>query len=396
MEKALEGIRVLEASSYIAAPTAALMLAEMGADVIKIEQTGVGDPYRGMTTVFGRDQSLPGGRTVGYDGSNRSKRGMTLNLRHERGLEVLHRLVRQSDVFITNFSKTQVEGMRIDYPALREQNPTLIYARLSAWGDEGPRAGSQGMDYLMQGPSGLMWTGGNAEDPTPSRIIGAVVDMTAATLLSMGILGALVARERAGIGQEVTTSLLGSGLHLQRSNVNRVLVLESGYPRSSRLEGQQPLGTFYRCADGGWIIFQNNRPEDVWPEFASTMGLDFGLDDRPAGEVIATLDELFAGKDRDHWLELFEGKRFRYAPVYTMDEAVRDPQVLANQYVVNEDHPTLGRIAVPGFPIAFSETPLAIQSSAPEFGQHTELILTDVCGYGWDEIEQLKDEGVID
>ena len=180
MEKALEGIRVLEASSYIAAPTAALMLAEMGADVIKIEQTGVGDPYRGMTTVFGRDQSLPGGRTVGYDGSNQSKRAMTLNLRHERGLEVLHRLVRQSDVFITNFSKTQVEGMRIDYPALREQNPTLIYARLSAWGDEGPRAGSQGMDYLMQGPSGLMWTGGNA-----AGTIGAGGGMTPTTTLTV-------------------------------------------------------------------------------------------------------------------------------------------------------------------------------------------------------------------
>ena len=171
------------------------MLAEMGADVIKIEQTDVGDPYRGMTTVFGRDQSLPGGRTVGYDGSNRSKRGMTLNLRHERGLEVLHRLVRNSDVFVTNFSKAQVEAMRIDYAALREQNPLLIYARLSAWGDEGPRANSQGMDYLKHGPSGLMWSGGNAEDPLPSRIVGAVVDMTAATLLSMGVLGALVARE---------------------------------------------------------------------------------------------------------------------------------------------------------------------------------------------------------
>ena len=164
---ALEGIRILEASSYIAAPTTTLMLAEMGADVITIEQTDVGDPYRGMTS----------------------------NLRHERGLEVLHRLVRNSDVFVTNFSKAQVEAMRIDYAALREQNPLLIYARLSAWGDEGPRANSQGMDYLKHGPSGLMWSGGNAEDPLPSRIVGAVVDMTAATLLSMGVLGALVARE---------------------------------------------------------------------------------------------------------------------------------------------------------------------------------------------------------
>ena len=230
----------------------------------------------------------------------------------------------------------------------------------------------------------------------PSRIVGAIVDMTAATLLSMGILGALVARERLGIGQEVSTSLLGSGLHLQRSNVNRVLVLDAGYPRSSRTKDQQPLGTFYRCADDGWIIFQNNRPEDVWPEFASLVGFDFGLDDRPAPEVIAMLDELFATRDRSHWLTLFEGKSFRHAPVYTVEEAVRDPQVLANQYVVNEEHPTLGRIAVPGFPIALSETPFAIQSSAPEFGQHTELVLTDICGYSWDEIGQLKDEGVID
>lgn len=220
--------------------------------------------------------------------------------------------------------------------------------------------------------------------------------MTAATLLSMGILGALLARQRLGRGQEVTTSLLGSGLHLQRSNVHRSLVLESGYPRSSRLDGQQPLGTFYRCGDGERIIFQNNRPEDVWPEFATTVGLDFALDDRAASDAIATLDKLFATADRSHWLELFEGKRFRYAPVYTVDEAVADPQVRANQYVVSEDHPTLGRIDVPGFPIAFSETPLAIQSSAPEFGQHTELILQDLCGYGWDEIEQLKDDGVID
>lgn len=393
----LDGVTVLEFCSYIAAPVAAVMLAEMGADVIKIERLATGDPFRGARTVLGVDQTLPGDRTVSYDLCNRSKRCIALNLEDPRGQELAHRLVKKADVVLTNMSRGGAKRLGIDPETLNAVNPDLIYARLTAWGSRGPDADRKGMDYMMQGPSGLMWNTGDRDSNEPSRVASTILDGASAVTLVTAVLAALLNRELHGGGQEVSTSLLGTSLTLQRASVGNTLWLGQGYPRTSRTAGRNPIGTFYRCSDDKWITFQNPLPDQVWPEFASIVGLPEDVDwlARPVPEVVALLDELFATLTRDQWCAAFSQTQIGWAPVYTLEEAAKQPQAIENAYVIEEDHPTLGPILAPGFPIDFAKTPCSVQRPAPEFGEHTEEILLENAGLTWDDITELKQSGVI-
>ena len=224
----LDGITVLEFSSYIAAPVAAVMLAEMGADVIKVERVETGDPFRGARTVLGVDQTLPGDRTVSYDLCNRSKRCIALNLEDQQGQELAHRLVERADVVLTNMSRGGAKRLGIDPETLSAVNPDLIYARLTAWGSRGPHADRKGMDYMMQGPSGLMWNTGDRDSEQPSRVASTILDGASAVTLVTAVLAALLNRELHGGGQQVSTSLLGTSLTLQRASVGNTLWLGQG------------------------------------------------------------------------------------------------------------------------------------------------------------------------
>jgi crotonobetainyl-CoA:carnitine CoA-transferase CaiB-like acyl-CoA transferase len=383
------------------------MLGDLGAEVIKIEHPVEGDATRGLATISGAPAFLPGGRTTMFEGANRNKKSITLNLQTEEGKEVVYRLVKKCDVFATNFRKVVAQRLGMGYANLSQYNPQLIYAITTGWGSQGEDSEQRVFDQLVQARSGLMWAAGDRDHPEPQLVQGAVIDQMGATMFAYGILAALLARERYGMGQEIEASLFGSAIHLQAVNVNTVAWQGRAIPRHSRTRARNPMDNHYRCRDGKWLRLAEVQADRFWKEFCETLGMAH-LETEPRfatsevrrqynEELIEVLDGVFATRDRDEWLKAFtdRGCRFARAPITTMEDVLDDPQALANDYVVEFDHPTMGRVKTAGFPVKLSHTPMAIQSPAPEFGQHTEEVLQELGGYSWEEISEFRSRGVI-
>ena len=407
MSGPLAGIRVLNWSQFTPS-SAGYALGDLGADVIKIEHPVQGDAYRGMGSMYGSAMSMAGGRHAGFEAANRNQRSITLDLKQEKGREIFYRLVEQSDVFFTNYTLRIAQKLGADYETLSEKNPTLIYASSSTYGPEGSWAERRGFDQTAQARSGLMVVMGERDFPEPVQTVSGIADQMGATILVQGILAALVARERQGIGQKIDVSLLGSMLHLQALGVGVASFRGKAWSRHSRKRTKNPLTNHYKCADGKWLLFAEIQADRFWPEFCQALGLSELQDDsrfatamggrrEHATELIEILDRTIATKSRDAWVSLFEERDvpFAYSPVHDYEEVLADPQVLENGYVVEFDHPAAGKLKMIGHPVRFSKTPAQVVREAPEFGQHTEEILSELDGYGWDEIAALREEGVI-
>ena len=406
-EQPLSGMRVLEWSLFHNGPAAGSMLGDLGAEVIKIEHPVEGDATRGIATISGAPAFLPGGRTTLFEGANRNKKGITLNLQSEEGREVAYRLVAKCDVFATNFRRSVAQRLGLDYASLSKHNPKLIYGIALGWGGLGADSDQRVFDQLVQARSGLMWAAGDRDNPEPQMVQGAVVDQMGATMFAYGILSALLARERYGIGQEVEASLLGSALHLQAVNVNTVAWQGRAAPRHSRTRARNPMDNHYRCRDDKWLRLAEIQSDRFWNEFCEALEAPHlatepcfaTMEDRRQShqKLVSILDGIFTARDRDDWLKTFteRGCRFARAPINTMEDALEDPQALVNEYVVDFDHPTMGRVKTIGFPVKLSSSPLTIKSSAPEFGQHTEEVLQDLGGYSWEEISGMRSRGVL-
>ncbi len=406
MSGPLEGIRVLECAGYLSAPSAGYMLGDLGAEVIKIEERVRGDPVRGMSTLFGGSMILPDGTNIQFETANRNKKSITLDLKKKKGKELLYRLVAVSDVFTTNYSLSAIDNLGIGYQTLKKYNPKLIYAMATGYGSLGPDNEKRAYDTIAQARSGIMYTMGDPDSP-PLQIAGAIFDQMTGTLLVSGILAALAARDRQGIGQQVEVSLLGSGIHLQAYNVNLALLRGRPMPRPSRWTFKNPLANHYQCADGKWLLLAEPQSDRFWHDFCLALGIE-NLEkdakfttaaDRRANflELTTTLEKVFKTKTRDEWINILQtkGGGIAFSPVLELTEIASDPQVLVNEYITEVDHPTLGKIKMIGAPIKFSETPAQIKNCAPNFGQHTEEVLINILGYSWQEIEKLKDEEVI-
>ena len=403
----LKGIRVIELAVWHNGAGAGYMLGDLGADVIKIEQPGVGDPARGVTQTFGHSLELPGDRALWFEMVNRSKRAITLDLKSEQGKEVLRRLISKADVFFTNFTSDVVDRLGVDYETLSAINPRLIWAINTAYGTRGPLANKHGYDSSIQAHTGYAYRMGNAEGGDPIIIGGGTFDQMGATMLVYGIMAALVARERQGVGQAVEASMLGSSVHLQHDNFHMYLWKNDSTFGTSPHASLDPFVNSYKCADGKWIMLNEPHSERIWQEFCSVLGLNQFVDDprfstlsnrlQYAAELRDILIETFGARARQSWADLFTEKkvRFVYTLVNTVAESAEDPQVLANEYIVDTKHPTMGAIRTTGLPIKFSRTPAAVGIAAPEFGQHTEEVLTEVCGYNWEDVEGLREAGVI-
>ena len=403
----LEGIRVLNWSQFTPS-SAGYMLGDLGADVIKIEHPARGDAYRGMGAMYGEAMSMAGGRHAGFEAANRNQRSITLDLKHEKGKELLYRLVEKADVFYTNYTSQVQRSLALDYETLSRRNPGLIYASSSMYGPEGRWADRRGFDQTAQARSGLMYCMGDRDCPEPVQTVSGVADTMGATMLALGIMAALVARERHGFGQKVDASLLGSMLHLQTMGIGVTAFRGRPWGRHSRTGTRNPLTNHYRCADGKWILFAEIQADRFWSEFCRALGLD-ALEKDPrfatamggrrehARELIDILDRTMATRTRDEWVQRFEQLRvtFAYSPVQDYHDVLRDPQVLENEYIVDFDHPTAGKVQVIGHPLRFSRTPARLMREAPEFDQHTEEVLNEVLGLGWEEIAALRDEGVV-
>ena len=397
----LDGIRIIDWTIWQHGPVGTAMLADMGAEVIHIEHPVTGDGARGAMSFVGVITSI-GGRNFYFEANNRNKMGMTLDITTQKGKEIVYKLVEKSDVFVQNMRKGVAEKRGLDYKSLKKYNPKLIYASASGYGPRGPDSGLPSLDLSAQARSGLMCSIGG-EDMPPLAVTTGLADQMGAIILAYGISLAIIARERFGVGQEINTSHLGSMVMLQGLSIAASLILGTGIPRLDREKPGNHLWNWYKCQDGEWICMASSF-DYAWPWFLKAVGwselekdptLDT-LEKRFRNEELRKkLDELFATKPRAEWLKILREAGIICDPVNKISDLAEDPQVLENSYIREFDHPSFGRIKTVGIPVELSETPGSLRTAAPEFGQHTEEILTNICGLTWDEITALRDEGII-
>jgi len=403
MPTPLEGIRVIDWTIWQQGPVASVMLGDLGADVIKVEERVGGDPGRGILKAQGLD--LRDRPNFYFEANNRNKRSLTVDLKKPEGVAIVQRLAERADVFVQNFRKGVAGRLGLDAATLRARNPRLVYASASGYGPEGPESGAPSFDYLGLARSGIMYSCGEPDDE-PLAIAGGIADQMGAIMLAYGVVTALLARERTGRGQEVDASHLGSMAWLQGLGLSARLMLGRALPRQPRRFATNPLWNHYRCGDGLWLALSMLQPDRYWERFCAVLEIpEAAADPRfrtmldrmmNAGECIALLDQVFARRPRAEWLRgLASGGDFIYSIINSVDDLPDDPQMQANGYVTAFEHPAFGPTPVVGLPVRLSDTPGSIRLPAPEFGQHTEEVLTEVLGCSWEEIGRLRQEEVI-
>lgn len=400
MSMPLEGYRVLDWTQWQAGPGASMLLGDLGADVIKIEDRVTGDPSRGVEQL-----RAPAGTMVRqsyFESNNRNKRGIALDLRKPEGREVVYRLAEKSDAFITNFRESAAIKYGLDYETLSKHNPKLLYGIISGYGLKGPDGDARSFDGLGQARSGIMFC---IEPDEPAYIVGGVADAAAGIMTAFGIVTALLTRERQGIGQKVEASILSAMLFQQWVTLGFRFI--SGVPLlpQPRTNVTNPLLNWYKCADDKWVFMFHGQADRFWPGVCKAMGME-DLQNDPkfvdmwkrqenSVELVGIMDRIFATKTREEWLKLLEQNGCIAAGISTYDDLVADPQVEANNYLPEFDHPVYGKTRYAPIPFELSKTPGTIRTAAPEFGQHTEEVLTDIGGYTWEDIGKLKEGEVI-
>ncbi|MFH1763039.1 MAG: CoA transferase [Gemmatimonadota bacterium] len=404
MALALEGIRVIDLTQYQQGPYATMMLADMGADVIKVEQRGTGDPGRQMGPYW------PGGTSVYFEANDRNKKSITVDVRKEKGKEIIYRLVKGADVFAQNYRPGVAERLGFGYEAISRINPGIVYLTGSAFGLKGPLGKSPGYDGVGQAMSGLLSMTWTPEGVPPASLGFSISDQCAAFQLAFGAVVALFQRERTGVGQQVDTSLLGSTMNLigwtfQSNLVPGGKAKRFVMPRArlTQLRSDAGVTSSHFAKDGKPIMILMNRRALQEKSF-KVLGLeDFISDPRFAtGEkvienreaLLTAMDRCVETKTREEWLKLFDEAGAIAAPVNTPAEAAEHPQVVANEYVVEIDHPDEGRMRILGLPVKLHKTPGRV-GIAPKLGEHTDQILAELGGYTADEISQLRLEDVI-
>jgi crotonobetainyl-CoA:carnitine CoA-transferase CaiB-like acyl-CoA transferase len=403
MTMPLDGIRVVDWTIWQQGPVAAVMLGDLGAEVIKVEERTGGDPGRGVLRAQGMD--LSDRPNFYFEANNRNKKSLTVDLKKPEGVEIVRRLADRADVFVQNFRFGVAARLGLDAATLRARNPRLIYASATGYGPEGAERAAPSFDYLGIARSGIMLAAGEPGQP-PLAIAGGIADQMGAVMLAYGVLAALLAREKTGRGQEVDASHLGSMAWLQGLSLSAKLMLGFALPRMPRAQAVNPLWNHYRCADDKWLALSMLQPDRYWAKLCEALGIPQAATDARfvtmdvraanAAACVALLDEVFASRPRAEWIaRLTPSGDFIVSIVNAVDDLPEDPQVLANGYVTAFEHPVHGPTRVVGMPVRLSETPGAIRLAAPEFGQHTEEVLLDVLGYTWDDIARLRDAEVI-
>ncbi len=393
MPQPLEGITILDFTRYQQGPFATVMLSDMGAEVIKVEEPKHGDLGRALG-------AQPDGFCGYFEAHNRNKRSITLDLRTDEGRAIVHQLVERMDVVVENFRPGVMDRLGIGYEQLSATNPQIIMGSASGAGQRGPDAKKPSFDVIGQAIGGMMFSQGGGPGAPPEMVAGGFADHVGAMFLAFGISMALIARDRFGVGQHVDASLLGGQIAFQAMGFCRSL--QSGFHNSFRT-GNNPLFRAYNCADGKWLAIGILDPK-VWPKLTQALGSpELSEDARFAEafgrwenteELTAVLSRHFLTRPRDEWLKLLNEHDVASGPVRDHIEVAADPQVIENEYIVTVEHPTVGPIRVPGLPVRLSKTPGAVRTAAPDLGQHTEEVLLDL-GYSWEDMERLRTAGVI-
>ena len=396
----LEGIKVVEYGVFHAGPGATAILGDLGAEVIKIE-AAAGDPERYWCQVGQLDMTQPNGQSFMFEVSNRNKKGLCLDIKTESGREVLHRLVGEADVFLTNLRKTTKARLGVDYQTLSQINPRLIHANVSGYGPDGPMEDLGAFDPLGLARSGMLFVTGNDQ---PALMQIGVLDQATAIAASHAIITALFTRERQGIGQEVHVSLFGTGLWLSYPNVMLSSVMSLDPNSSGGRLLHSPLRNVFCCADGKWIIGTHHPEEKYWETFCQATGREDLIHDprfadnqarkENCAELVSLFDQVFAQKTRDEWMAIFLSRGLMFCSIQKYDEIATDPQALANDYMVPFEYPDLGEVMIPGYPAHFSACRAGTRKSAPSMGEDTDVILREA-GYSQEEIAALKESGVV-
>jgi len=385
----LTGIKVLDLCSYLAGPYGCTLLADLGADVIKIES-----PQGDMLRQF--PSSLPGDSRF-FLGTNRGKRALALDLKQPEGLAVLHRMATTADVLVENFRPSVPARLGIDYPTLRALNPRLVYAGLTGYGDTGPLSGKGGFDQVMQCLTGIATFQGGGTDRA-QLVLGSVLDYFTSALLAYGVTAALFQRERDGAGQYLSLSLLRSALTIQ---AGRFVWAESEGHDVPRDSGTGGLTGIHPTKQGA--LYVSLHSNHFFAAFCELIGRPALANDarcasmrsraEHAADLLPELRAALAERTALEWEALF-GERVPCAAVRAIEDLFDHPQVLAENLVTTLEHPTVGRYRTMTKPISFSDTPGPAPTASPVFGQHSDAVLE---GYGYSkaEIAALRKGGVV-
>jgi len=392
----LSDVRVIDLSRVLAGPYCTMMLGDLGAEVIKVEQPGVGDETRQWGPPFA------GGESAYYLCVNRNKKAITLNLKSERGREILRELIQRGDVLVENFRVGTMEGWGLGYEALREINPGLIYCTISGYGPDGPYWDRPGYDFVIQAEGGIMSITGPVEGP-PYKVGVAIVDITAAMFAATAILAALRERECSGQGQRIDISLLECQVAWLANVASNYLV--SG-ERPGRYGNAHPNIVPYETfetADGYVALGVGNDRQ--YRAFCQAAGYEHLADDprfatnpdrvRNRDILIPLLQEVFREKTTQEWIDLFFEIDIPGGPINAIDQVFQHPQLVARGIVVEVPHPTAGTVKLVRSPMHLSRTPPQVRHHPPLLGEHTEEILTTFLGYSRAEVEELQAQGVV-
>jgi len=393
----LDGIRVLDITHALNGPCCGVWLSDYGAEVIKVEPRLTGEFGRYIAPIPNCDFSPY------FTCANRGKKSITLDITKDKGREVIFKLVEVCDVVINNFRVGVLERLGLGYEALKKYNPKIIYAVSSGYGAKGPMAERPSADFAAQAYGGIISVTGEREQPLP---VGAsFADLTGTFSLALGVVLALVVRERFGIGQRVDTSLYGGQIMLQTWEIDHYSMLgKLPEPlRAGRFHNLLPKSYGMRKTKDGYVMVAGIAG-DVWPLFCEEAGVPeltndprFATDEerlKHSDELSCLLDRVFEKKTTKEWLDSLQPLGLRISPIRTYEDIVNDPQAWENGYIIEMDVPSLGSTKLVGAPVMLSETPAEAQGPPPELGQHTEEVLINL-GYSWEEVAEMREQEVI-
>jgi crotonobetainyl-CoA:carnitine CoA-transferase CaiB-like acyl-CoA transferase len=389
----LDGITVLDLTRVLSGPYCTMLLADMGARVIKVEQPGKGDDTRAWGPPFLE------GESAYFLSINRNKESVTLDFKHPGGRAVLDGLIAKSDVLVENFRPGTLKKIGLDYQSLAPAHPRLIYCSVSGFGQTGPRSKQPGYDAVMQGEGGLMSITGDADGP-PYRLGIAIADIVSGMFAAYGVAMALIARERTGRGQEVDVAMLDA--------VTALLTYQAGNffasgKVPSRLGNRHPSIVPYEtfeASDGSFVLAVGN--DDQWQRFLAVAALPDDERFRTNRQRVTGYDELrpfvaerLRGHPRQHWIERLTAAGVPCGSVRDLQELFADPQIAAREMIAELEHATIGPLKMLGVPVKLSDTAGSVRTPPPTLGQHTDAVLTCDLGYSADAIAGLRRQNVI-
>jgi formyl-CoA transferase len=392
----LKGYRILDLSRILAGPYCTMILGDQGAEVIKVERPGIGDDTRTWGPPFA------GGESAYYLCCNRNKKSIVIDLKDPAGLELVRELAKVSDVFVENFTPGLTKRFGLDYETLSKINPRLVHASITAYGQDGPYMKRPGYDMVLSAVGGLMYITGE-RDGNPCKVGVAITDVLTGVYAAGAITSALLWRERSGKGQYLDISLLDV-------QVAGLANIASNY----LVAGKEAVrwGTAHESIVPYQVFNTKDRPiaiavanQKLWINFCEVTGKKEWLEDQRFESnpkrvenreiLLPLIDELFAQKTCDEWMEILVGAAIPCGPVNNMQHLFADPQVKHRDMIAEVPHPTIGTLCLTGVPIKYSETQSTVRLHPPLLGEHTDSVLVETLGYSTDKINSLKAQGTI-